>query len=59
MRLLVPKKKNLYWIKIEYVLFKELNLAKNIVSNYIWDLMIITYMWEKIDNFNGSAKNKT
>jgi hypothetical protein len=58
MRLLVPKKENLHWIKIEYVLFKELNLARKIVSNYTWDLVMIRYMWEKIDNFNGSAKNK-
>ena len=58
MRLLVPKEEKLHWIKIEYVLFKELNLARKIVSNCIGDLVIIRYMWEKIDNFNSSAKNK-
>ena len=57
MGLLVPE--NLYWIKIGYVLFKELNLARKIVSNCILDLVIVKYMWEKIDNFDGSAKNKT
>jgi len=41
-----------------YVFFKELNLARIIVANYILDLVIIRFMWEKIDNFNDSAKNK-
>jgi hypothetical protein len=41
-----------------YVLFKELNLARMIVSNCILNLVIIRFMWEKIDNFDDSAKNK-
>jgi hypothetical protein len=59
MGLLVPKEKNLNWIKVGYVFFKELNLARKIMSNYILDLVIVRYMWEKIDNFDGLAKNKT
>ena len=59
MGLLVLKKENLHWIKVKYMLFKELNLAIKIVSNYILDLVIVRYMWEKINNFGGSAKNKT
>jgi hypothetical protein len=55
--LLIPKK-NLNWIKTEYVFFKEFNLARKIVFNYILDLVIIKYMRRKIDNFDGSAKNK-
>jgi len=59
MGLLVLKKENLHWIKVKYMLFKELNLAIKIVSNYILDLVIVRYTWEKIDNFGGSSKNKT
>jgi len=59
MGLLVPKEKNLNWIKVGYVFFKEFNLARKIMSNYILDLVIVRYMWEKIDNFDGLAKNKT
>jgi hypothetical protein len=57
MRLLVPKEKNLHWIKAGCVFFKELNSARKIVFNCILDL--VSYMWEKIDNFDASAKNKT
>ena len=51
---MVPKKENLHWIKDEYVLLKELNLAKKIVSNCLLDLVIVSYTWEKIDNCSGS-----
>ena len=58
MGLLVPKKENLHWIKVGYVLFKEFNLATKIMSNCILDLVIVRYTWEKINNFDGSAKKK-
>jgi len=57
MRLLVPKEENLHWIKAGCVFFKELNSVRKIVFNCILDL--VRYMWEKIDNFDVSAKNKT
>jgi hypothetical protein len=57
MRLLIPEEESLHWIKAGCVFFKELNSARKIVFNCILDL--VRYMWEKIDNFDASAKNKT
>jgi hypothetical protein len=48
MGLLVSKEENLHWIKVGYVLFKELNLARKIASNCLLDLVIVRYTWEKL-----------